>query len=110
MDVWQDTTRGDGHATEQLVELLIVADGKLDMTRNDTLLLVVTGGVACQLQDLGRQVLEHSGEVHWGTSTDTCGVAADTKVAVHTADRELKACLCRAGCRLSGFLSTSHCL
>ena len=30
MDVGQDTSLGDGHASEELVELFVVADGELD--------------------------------------------------------------------------------
>jgi hypothetical protein len=57
MDVGEDTALGDGDVAEQLVQLLIVADGELQMTRDDTRLLVVAGGVASQLEDLGREVL-----------------------------------------------------
>ena len=53
LDVGQHTSLGDGHALEQLVQLLVVADGQLEMAGVDPLLLVVAGGVACQLEDLG---------------------------------------------------------
>ena len=88
MDVGEDTTGGDGDAAEQLVELLIVADGELDVTRDDALLLVVAGGVASELEDLSGEVLEDGGEVHGGTGADAGGVAADTEVTVHTPHRE----------------------
>ena len=52
MDVRKDTTRCDGDSSEQLVQLLIIADGELDVTRNDTLLLLVTGCVTSELKDL----------------------------------------------------------
>ena len=67
MNVGEDTTLGDGDVAEKLVQLLIVADGELKMTRDDTGLLVVTSGIASQLEDFGSQVLENSGEVDWGT-------------------------------------------
>jgi hypothetical protein len=67
MDVGEDTALGDGDVAEQLVQLLIVADGELQMTRDDTRLLVVAGGVASQLEDLGREVLENSSEVDGST-------------------------------------------
>ena len=101
MDVWQDAAGCDGDASEQLVELLVVADGKLDVTWDDALLLVVAGGVACKLEDLGSKVLEDSGEVDWGSSADASGVAAGAEVAVDAADRELKTGLGRASCGLS---------
>ena len=101
VDVWQNAAGCDGDASEQLVELLVVADGKLDVTWDDALLLVVAGGVACKLEDLGSKVLEDGGEVHWGTSADASGVAAGAEVAVDATDRELKAGLGRASGRLS---------
>lgn len=67
MDVGEDTTLGDGDVSEQLVQLLIVADGKLQVTGDDTGLLVVTGSVTRQLEDFGSEVLKDSGEVDRGT-------------------------------------------
>ena len=60
MDVGQDTTLRDGDVAEQLVQLLIVANGELEMTRDNAGLLVVARGVASQLKDLSRQVLKDS--------------------------------------------------
>lgn len=67
MDVGQNTTLGDGDVTEQLVQLLIVADGELKMTGDDTGLLVVTGGVASKLENFGSEVLKNSGKVDGST-------------------------------------------
>lgn len=67
MDVGEDTTLGDGDVSEQLVQLLIVADGKLEVTGDDTGLLVVTGSVTRQLENFGSKVLKDSGEVDRGT-------------------------------------------
>ena len=101
VDVGEHTAGSDGDASEELVELLIVADGELDVPGDDAALLVVTGGVACELKDLGGKVLEDGGEVHWGTSANTGSIAAGAEVAVDAAHRELEAGLCRAGGRLS---------
>jgi hypothetical protein len=67
MDVGQDTTLGDGNVSEKLVQFLIVTDGELEMTRDNTGLLVVTGGIASQLQNFGSQVLENSSQVDGST-------------------------------------------
>lgn len=67
VDVGQDTTLRDGDVAEELVQLLVVADGELEMTRDDTGLLVVTRSVASQLEDLSRQVLKDSCEVDRST-------------------------------------------
>ena len=57
MNVWQDTTLGDCDVTQQLVQLLIVSDGELEMTWDDTGLLVVTSSVASKLKDFSCEVL-----------------------------------------------------
>lgn len=67
MNVWQDTTLGDGNVPQKLVQLLIVADGELKVTWDDTGLLVVAGSVSGQLEDLSGEVLEDGSEVNWGT-------------------------------------------
>ena len=66
VDVGEDTALGDGDVTQKLVQLLVVSDGELQVTRDDTRLLVVAGGVACQLENLGREVLKHGGQVDGG--------------------------------------------
>ena len=107
MDVWENTTGGDGRAAEKLVELLVVADGKLDVAWHDTAAFVVAGGVTGKLEDLGAQVLKDGGHVDWGTTSDTFGESTLLQVTGDTSDRELKSGLCRAGSALSLFLSAS---
>ena len=43
--------------------LLIVPYGELQVTRHNTLLLVITSGVTSQLQNLGSEVLENGSKV-----------------------------------------------
>ena len=45
MNVGEDTALGDGDVTEELIQFLIVTDSELEVTRDDTGLLVVAGGV-----------------------------------------------------------------
>ena len=97
MDVGEDTSRSDGDATEQLVQLLVVLDGKGDMTGHDAGLLVVTGGVTGKLQNLGTKVLEDGGEVDRGPSSHAGGVLSLSEVTSDTADGELKSGLGRRG-------------
>ena len=52
LDVGEDTALGNGDAGQELVQLLVVPDGQLEVTGDDPGLLVVTGSVASQLQDL----------------------------------------------------------
>jgi hypothetical protein len=95
VDVGQDTTLGDGDVSEKLVQLLIVPDGELQVTGDDTGLLVIAGGVASQFEDFGGQVLEDSGQVDGRTGTDTLGVVALTEETVDTADGERETSLRR---------------
>ncbi len=55
-DVGEDTTLGDDDGSEELVELLIVTNGELEVTGDDTGLLVITGGITGKLEDLGSEV------------------------------------------------------
>ena len=43
--------------------LLIVTDGELQVTRNNTLLLVITSSVTSKLENLGSKVFKDSSEV-----------------------------------------------
>ena len=104
LNVGKDTTLGNGDTTEELVQLLVVADGQLEVAGDDARLLVVAGGVASQLKDLGAQVLEDSGLVDGGTGANTLGVVALLQEAVDTANGELKSGAGRSGLLLDNLL------
>ena len=70
LDVGQNTTLSDGDTGEKFVQLFVVADGQLQVTRDDAGLLVVTGGVTGQLEDLSGQVLHDGSQVDGGTKLD----------------------------------------
>jgi hypothetical protein len=70
--------------------LLIVTDGELQVTGDNTLLLVITGGVTSEFENLGGEVLEDGGEVDGCTGTDTLGVVALLEETVDTTDGELE--------------------
>lgn len=88
MDVGQHTTLGDGDVTQELVQLLVVPDGELQVAGDDTGLLVVTSSVASQLKNFGSEVLEDSSQVDGGTGTDTLGVVTLAEQTVDTTDGE----------------------
>ena len=96
VNVGENTTLSDGDVSEQLVQLLVVPDGELEMTGDDTGLLVVAGSVTSQLEDFGREVLKDSGEVDGSTGTDTLGVVALAEQTVDTTDGESETSLGRA--------------
>ena len=51
VDVGDDTATSDGRLDE-LIQFLVTTDGKLQMTRGDTLHAQITGGVSCQFKHL----------------------------------------------------------
>src|ERR1700731_1510915 len=112
LDVGQNAALGDRHARQQLVELLVVADGQLEVARDDARLLVISRRVASQLEHLGRQVLHHGRQVDGCAGADALGVVAFAQQAVDSSDRELKAGARRARLRLSlhlaAFASSGH--
>jgi hypothetical protein len=77
-----------------------LTDGELQVTRDDTGLLVVAGGVTSQLEDLGSQVLEDGGEVDGGTGTDTLSIVALPQQTVDTTDGESETSLGRTAVKV----------
>ena len=112
LDVGQDTTLGDGDSREKFVQLLVITDGELEMSWDDSGLLVVTGSVASQLEDLSSEVLEDGSQVDWGTSTHSLGVVSLAEESVDATDGELKSraagsALCLS-LRLASFSTARH--
>ena len=60
MNIGQDASLRNGNVTKKFIQFLVVSDGKLNMTGNDSLLFVVTGSVPSQLKDLSSEVLQDS--------------------------------------------------
>jgi hypothetical protein len=53
--------------TEQLVQLLVISNGELEMTWDDTSLLVVACSIASQLEDFSSEILKDCGEIDGST-------------------------------------------
>ena len=106
LDVGEDSTLGDGDSGQQLVELLVVPDGELKVTRDDPGLLVVPGGVASELEDLRGEVLHDGSEVDGSSSTNTSGVVSLAKETMDPANGELKASAAGTGFGLGLDFST----
>ena len=67
MNVGQDTALCDSDVAEQLVQLFVVSDGELQVTWDDTGLLVVTGGIASEFEDFSSEVFKDSSEINGRT-------------------------------------------
>ena len=111
LDVRQYTSLGDGNTCQKLVQLLVIPDGQLQMARVDSLLLVVTGGVASQLENFSSKVLHHGSKVNRSASTDSLAIVATAEKTVNTANWKLEPCTARASLGLGtglASLSTSR--
>ena len=107
VDVRENTSGRDGDVSEELVELFVVADRELDVTRDDAGSLVVTRGVSGELEDLGSEVLEDRGHVDRGSASESVGEVHSSHVSRDTSDGELKSRLRRSARALSLALSAS---
>ena len=76
LDVGEDSTLGDRHPGQQLVQLLVVPDGQLEVPRDDPGLLVVPGSVAGKLEDLGGEVFHDGSKVDRSTGSNPLCIVA----------------------------------
>ena len=76
VNVGQNTTLGDCDVSEKFVQFFIVSDGELEMTGDDTGLLVVASGIASEFENFSGEVLKNGGEVDGSTGTDTLSIVA----------------------------------
>ena len=90
MDVWKDTTSGDGSVSHESGEFLVVSDSKLDVSWDDSASSVVSGGVTCELEDLSGEVFKDGGKIDWGSSSNSLGVSSLSEVSGDSSDWELE--------------------
>ena len=88
MDVGSNATFRDHCVAEELVQLLIVGQGELNMARGNRELVLLLSGTASQLADLGRDVLYDGGHEHTSALAGSVGEAALLYQPVVAANRE----------------------
>ena len=101
LNVWQDTALSDGHTGQQLVQLLVVTDGELQMSRDDSRLLVISRRVAGQLEHFGGQIFHNGCQIDGRASSHSLRVVALAKQTMNSADWELQSGSARTALRLS---------
>jgi hypothetical protein len=74
VNVRKNSTLGNGDRSEEFVEFLIVSDSKLDVSWDDSGLLVITSGVTGKLKDFSSKVFKDSSKVDRGSGSDTGSV------------------------------------
>ena len=89
IDVGLDSSLADGGVVQQFVQLFVVFDGQKNVSRDDSSLLVVFGGVPGQLQNFGGQVLQHGSQIYRGTGAHSLAVSALLQVSADSANGEL---------------------
>ena len=93
VDVGEDTTGGNGSVGHELVEFLVVSDGELNVSGDNSGLLVVLGSVSSELEDLSSEVLKDGSEIDGGTSTNSLGESALLEESGNSANGELETSL-----------------
>jgi hypothetical protein len=99
VNVGKDTSSGNGHSSQELVEFLVILDGKGNVTWYDAALLVITGGIAGKFQNLSAEVFEDRSEVDGCASTHAGGILSLSQIPSNTTHGELQTRLgrrCRA--------------
>jgi hypothetical protein len=88
VNVGKDASSRDGDVAEYRAELFVIAPAKHDVSGGDTLLLIVLGPVACQVEGLRSQVLQDGCKEDWGACPDPPSVEASLQMTVYPADWE----------------------
>jgi len=91
MNIRQDACFRDGTELEQFGELLVASNSQLEMTRSDSRLSVITGGVSGQFEDFCREIFEDGGEVDRSTLIDSIGNIGFFESLEDASDGELEA-------------------
>ena len=71
MDVWKDSTGGDGGVSHESGKFLVVSNGKLNVSWDNSASLVVSGGITGELKNLSSEVLKHSSKIDWSSSSNS---------------------------------------
>ena len=90
LDVGEDTTLGNGHSGQEFVQFLIITDGQLQVTGDDSGFLVVSGSISCQFKNLSGQIFHYGCQVDGGTGTNSLGIVAFTEKTMDTINGELE--------------------
>ena len=91
MNVGHNATVSDGDVTKKLAQFFVVPHRQLNVARHNSSLLIVSRSVSSQLQNLGCEIFEDSGEVNGSTGADALGVFSGFEETGDTADGELEA-------------------
>lgn len=90
VDMRNDAAASNG-CLNKAVQLLVSADGELQMTGSDTLHLEIFGSVAGQLEYLCREVFQNSCRIYGSCCADASMASCSIlEVAMYTANRELQ--------------------
>ena len=104
MDVWKNTTSGNGNTSQKFVQFFIILDSKGDVSWDNSGLLVITGSISCKFQDFSAQVFKDGSHVDTGTDTSSLGITSLSQESSDSSNWELKTSL---GGRTDGLCASS---
>ncbi|KRZ49645.1 hypothetical protein T02_14644, partial [Trichinella nativa] len=79
----------NSYSAEKPAQLFVISYCQLQMSRNDSSLLVIAGGVPSQLEYFGGQVFHDSSKVNRSSGTDTFTVISLFQETMNATNREL---------------------
>jgi len=85
----EDELKGVHTIAKQFVQFFVIADGKLKMSGDNTLLLVITGSISGEFQYLCSKIFEYGCEVNGSSSANTLGIVSALQHTVNTTNGKL---------------------
>ncbi len=98
---WFDSRAGDDRRGEEFLEFLVFLESEIDESWDDSALFLLSGDHNGDFEDFGNEVLEDSGEVDWGSNSDSVSVSSLLEESGDSSDWEGESGLGRSGA-LSG--------
>ena len=97
VDVWENTTGSDSCVSHESGKFLVVSNGKLNVSWDNSASLVVSGGITGELKNLSSEVLKHSSKIDWSSSSNSWCVSSLFKISGNSSYWELKSSSCSSG-------------
>ena len=88
MDIGENATLSYGHIFKEFVELLVIANSKLNVAGNNSSFLVVGSCVSGKLKNLSSEVFQNGSEVDWCSGANSGGVLSILQVPLQTRNWE----------------------
>ena len=71
MDVWENSTAGNGGILKKLVQFFVVSYGQLNVSWDNSWFFAILGSITSELENFSSEVLKDCSEVNWGSSSNS---------------------------------------